>query len=174
MHTFNIGFRLALALSLAALSWPTLAARVEAQAGRSYMGSDATNALFVEGVFDPRHLGDSHWSWSPDALLGWIHGREIARFRAGRYTTQQDAWLLAAGARFHYGDVNHWYRHLFLSFQPAYNSARTQALSSPYEFVSTLGWQGRRFSVQLRHVSNARLHQPNRGETMALAGFAFP
>lgn len=173
MRTFRMYFRAALMLFLGALSLPILAAQVEAQAGRSYMGSDATNALFVEGVFDAHRVGDSRWSWSPDVSLGWIQGRELARFRTGRYTTRQDAWLLAAGARIHYGDAGHWYQHLFLGFQPAYNSARTQALSSPYEFVSTLGWQGRRFSVQIRHVSNGNLHRPNRGETMALAGFGF-
>src|SRR6185312_11098319 len=102
-------------------------------------------------------VGDSRWSWSPDVSLGWINGRDIARFRDNRYDTRDDAWLLAAGAR----------------FQPALNSGRTQALSSPYEFVSTLGWQGRRFSVQIRHVSNGDLHKPNRGETMALVGIGF-
>ena len=124
-------------------------------------------------MFDPHQIGDSRCSWSPDVSLGWINGRDIPRFHGDRYSTKDDAWLLAAGARFQYGAANRWYRHLFLSFQPALNSARTQALSSPYEFVSTLGWQGRRFSVQIRHVSNGDLHTPNRGETMALVGFGF-
>ncbi|MGH8144898.1 MAG: acyloxyacyl hydrolase, partial [Rhodanobacteraceae bacterium] len=39
-----------------------------------------------------------------------------------------------------------------------------------YEFVSTLGWQARRFSVQIRHISNGSLHEPNCGETMLLLG----
>lgn len=173
MHAFRMCFRLALALSLAAPRLPALATSVEIQAGRSYMDSDATNALFVEGAFDARRIGESRWSWSPVVSLGWIEGRDIARFRESRYGTQQDAWLLAAGARIQYGEAGDWYRHLSLGFQPAYNSARTQALSSPYEFVSTLGWQGRRFSVQLRHVSNGNLHDPNRGETMALVGVRF-
>ena len=163
----------AVALALLPLALPARAAHVQIEAGRSYMDSYATNAVFVEGVFDAHRIGDSRWSWSPDVSLGWINGRDIARFRDSRYTTRDDAWLLAAGARFQYGDANDWYRHLFLSFQPALNSARTQALSSPYEFVSTLGWQGRRFSVQIRHVSNGDLHKPNRGETMALVGFGF-
>lgn len=64
-------------------------------------------------------------------------------------------------------------RGWFLSFQPAVTHGRTQALSSPCEFITTLGWQGRRFSFQIRHVSNASLHQPNRGETMALLGAGF-
>ncbi len=164
---------MAAGLALAVLAMPAAAANVQVQAGRSYMDSEATNVLFVESVFAAHRIGDSHWTWSPDVSLGWIHGRDLARFRGARYTTRQDAWLLAAGARVQYGDANHWYRHLFLSFQPAFNSARTQALSSPYEFVSTLGWQGRRFSVQVRHISNGSLHEPNRGETMALIGVGF-
>ena len=62
---------------------------------------------------------------------------------------------------------------MFFSLQPALHSGRTQALSSAYEFVTSVGWQGRRFSVQIRHVSNAGLHNPNRGETMALIGLGF-
>ncbi|HWU77791.1 MAG TPA: acyloxyacyl hydrolase [Rhodanobacter sp.] len=160
----------AVALAFLPPVFPAHATHLQIEGGRSYMDSHATNAMFVEGVFDSRPIGTSRWSWSPDVALGWVNGRDIARYRGGRYATSQDAWLLAAGARFQYGDANDWYRHLFLSFQPALNSAHTQALSSPYEFVSTLGWQGRRFSFQIRHVSNGNLHSPNRGETMALIG----
>jgi hypothetical protein len=49
----------------------------------------------------------------------------------------------------------------------------TSGLSGPLEFASTFGWQGKHFSLQLRHISNAGLHEPNRGETMALAGLSF-
>ncbi|RDI99046.1 hypothetical protein DVT68_11215 [Dyella solisilvae] len=36
-----------------------------------------------------------------------------------------------------------------------------------------LGWQGERWSLQVRHVSNAGLKDPNLGETMLLLGLAF-
>jgi hypothetical protein len=78
-------------------------------------------------------------------------------------------WLFAAGARLYRGDPHGW----FLGLQAAAQDGRTQALSSGYEFVTTLGWQGRHFSVQVRHVSNAGLHEPNLGETMALVGLGF-
>lgn len=149
------------------------AAHVEVQAGRSYMDSYATNTAFVEGVFAAHRIGDSRWSWSPDVSLGWVQGRNVARYRYSRYTTKDHVWLLAAGARFHYGEDANWYRHLFVSFQPAVTSGRTQALSSGYEFASTLGWQGEHLSFQVRHISNAGLHDPNRGETMALVGIGF-
>jgi hypothetical protein len=137
------------------------------------MDSYAVNTVFVEGVFDEHRLGDSRFSWSPDVSLGWLDGRAIARYDGSRYTTRDQVWVVAGGARFHYGDASDWYRPLFLSFQPALQTGRTQALSTPYEFVSTLGWQGQRFSVQVRHISNGNLHSPNRGETMALVGVAF-
>jgi len=165
--------QLALALALFPFALPAQTVHLQIEGGRSYMDGHGAPALFIEGVFNARPLGDSGWSVAPDVSLGWIDGRDIARFRDNRYPTQDEAWLLAAGARVRYGDAGDWRHHWFLSFQPAYNTARTQALSSPYEFVTTVGWQGRRFSFQIRHVSNARLHKPNRGETMALVGVGF-
>ena len=165
--------RVVLATSLFSIALPAAAARLEVQVGRSYMDSYAANTVFVEGVFDEHRLGDSRLSWSPDVSLGWLDGRNIARFDGSRYTTRDQVWVLAGGARFHYGDASDWYRSLFFSFQPALHTGRTQALSTPYEFVSTLGWQGRRFSVQVRHISNGNLRHPNRGETMALVGVGF-
>lgn len=173
MHPLPRPLHLAFALSLAALTLPA-AARVEIEGGRSYMESYATNAAFVEAVSAaPRPIGNTRFSWSPDVSLGWIGGRDLQRFRHSHYRTRGDVWLLAGGARFRYGDGEGWYRRLFFSFQPALQGGRTQALSSGYEFVSTLGWQGQHLSVQLRHVSNGGLHRPNRGETMALVGVGF-
>lgn len=165
--------RVAAAFALLPLAFSARAAHIQIEAGRSYMDRYAANTLFAEAVLDAHPIGNSRWRWAPDVSLGWIHGRELARYRGSRYGNADPAWLLAAGARVSYGDAGHWYRHLFLGFQPALNSARTLALSSPYEFVSTLGWQGRHFSFQIRHVSNGDLHKPNRGETMALFGVGF-
>lgn len=165
--------RAVMALALAVTALPAMAARLEIQVGRSYMDSYAANTAFIEGVFDEHRIGDSRFSWSPDVSLGWINGRDVAGLDRGRYDTRHQSWLLAGGARFHYGDPGDWYHSLFFSFQPALHAGRTQALSTPYEFVSTLGWQGRHFSVGIRHISNGDLHCPNRGETMALIGFGF-
>jgi hypothetical protein len=162
-----------LAALFATFAMPAKAAHLELQGGRSYMDSYATQTAFVEGVFAARRIGDSRWHWSPDVSLGWVQGRDVARYRDARYTTKDDVWLLAAGARFQYGNDADWYRHLFLSLQPAVTSGRTQALSSGYEFVSTVGWQGDHLSFLIRHISNAGLHYPNRGETMALIGIGF-
>lgn len=152
---------------------PAAAAKLSLELGRSYMDSNGTTAAFVEVAFDQRRIGYSRFSWSPDVSIGWIGGRDIKRYESCRYPTGDSAWLIAGGLRLHYGEATHWYRSLFFSFQPALNSGRTQALSSAYEFVSTLGWQGKRFNLQIRHISNGALHRPNRGETMALMGATF-
>jgi hypothetical protein len=160
-------------LPLALTTLPAAAARWELQAGQSYMDYYGASTAFVEAVFAPHPLGNSRFSWAPDVSVGWIDGRDVARFRGKRYTTSDSIALLAAGIRLYGGDGDEWSRRWFLGLQPVLHTGRTQALSSVYEFATTLGWQGRRFSVQLRHISNASLHEPNRGETMALVGVAF-
>ncbi|BFI94530.1 MAG: hypothetical protein RSP_00400 [Rhodanobacter sp.] len=105
--------------------------------------------------------------------MGWINGRDSMHYRFFKYSTRPDSWLGAAGVRLHFADQNAWYRPLFFSFQPALHGGRTLALSSSYEFVSTLGWQEKHWSFEIRHVSNGDLHLPNRGETMALVGLGF-
>lgn len=162
------------ALGLVAVAVPASAAtRVEVQAGRSYMDSYGSNAAFVEAVFAPRTLAQTRYSWSPDVSLGWIDGRDLSRYDYNRYPTRQSVALLAAGVRVHRGAAGDWYQPLFVSFQLAATNHATQALSGHYQFVSTLGWQAKHFSVAIRHVSNGGLNGPNRGETMALVGVAF-
>lgn len=163
----------ALAVLLPVASAQARDVHLQLEGGRSYMDHHGATTLFAEAVFDAHRIGDSRWTWAPDVSLGWIDGRDLARYDDSRYSARQDVWLLAAGARFQRGNVGQDGRGWFVSFQPAATHGRTQALSSPYEFVSTLGWQGRRFSVQIRHISNGGLHRPNRGETMALVGVGF-
>jgi len=164
----------ALALvTLAVMSGTATAVQLEVEGGRSYMDSHPTTTLFVDGVFPDHPLGNSRLTWSPDVSVGWIDGRQLSRYDGARYSPRDAVWLAAGGARFHLGTPGDWYRSLFFSEQLALQNRHSLALSSDYEFVSTLGWQGRHFSFQLRHVSNAGLHGPNRGETMALAGIGF-
>lgn len=168
---------IASAVLATAFAMPAIAAtHIEVQGGRSYMDSHPTNAFFIESVFDEHQIGSSSFTWSPDVSLGWINGRDghaVRRYITSNPSTTDDVWLLAGGARFHMGSESDWYHPLFVSAQVAATSGTTQALSSHYEFVSTLGWQWKHLSFQIRHISNAGLHEPNRGETMALVGVGF-
>lgn len=159
--------------ALLVVAVPAVAAQWQVQAGRSYMDGYGANAVFVDATWAPHALGIGTLTWAPTATAGWIEGRDVARYRHARYGTRDDIWLAAAGARFRLGTEGDWYHPLYFSFQAALHTGRTQALSSSYEFVSTLGWQWRRFNVGIRHISNAKLHEPNRGETMALVGVRF-
>jgi len=144
---------------------------IEAQLGRSYMDSFGTNAGFLEATFREYSMGQTPFTWSPDISTGWINGRNLAWYTRYALGTEDKIWIVAAGIRLRYGGDASYMHHFFFSFQPSLHTGRTQALSSPYEFVSTLGWQGSRVSLQIRHISNGSLHAPNRGETMILIGF---
>lgn len=166
-------------VALVSAALPASAARFEFQLGRSYMDSYGADTIFLEGVFAEHALGNTGLTWSPDVSLGWIDGRDMGRHRHYRYSSynysaRPQSWIGAGGVRLRLADENAWYRPLFFSFQPAMHGGRTLALSSSYEFVSTLGWQAKHWSVQIRHVSNGDLHEPNRGETMVLLGIALP
>jgi hypothetical protein len=175
LRSFNPSIHTTTALCLALASGAGMTAnRVEVQRGISYMDDASATTVFVEATSAEHMIGSSRFTWTPDFSLGWIAGRNVQRYRSARYTTSDSIWLLAGGARLRYGTAADWYHTLFFSFQPAFHTGKTQALSSTYEFVSTLGWQGRVLSAQIRHISNGSLHRPNRGETMALLGVRLP
>ncbi|GGA31731.1 acyloxyacyl hydrolase [Dyella nitratireducens] len=171
MHPLTRSAVAVLMFALPAL--PAMAARFELQGGVSYMDSYSTPVAFGEVIFDEHQFGSSNFTWAPDITAGWISGRDLKRFDNSRYTTRDDVGLVAAGVRFHYGPANAWYRNIFISEQPTVHTGRTEALSSAFEFTTTLGYQGNHWSLGLRHISNAGIHEPNRGETMVVAGIAF-
>lgn len=171
LHPFTRCVAAALMFGLPAL--PAMAARFELQGGVSYMDSYSAPAAFGEVIFDEHAFGSSNFTWAPDLTAGWIGGRNLKRFDNSRYTTRDDIGLVAAGVRIHYGPANAWYRRFFISEQPTVHTGRTLALSSAFEFTTTVGYQGDHWSVGVRHISNGGIHEPNRGETLAVVGFAF-
>jgi hypothetical protein len=154
---------LAVVAMLCFLGCPTPAsARVEVSVGRSVtLIHRWTDVEFVEWIGDPRPV----WKldWSPALGLGHF----AARPDTPTARLDHDVFVGAAGARLYL------WRGAFFGFQVAATAGRTDALSTPYEFVSTLGWQGRHWQLMARHISNGDFHEPNHGETMLLAGFAF-
>jgi hypothetical protein len=148
------------------------------EGGESAMGTEfsaryLTPAAFGEVVWNERSIGSSQFTWAPDVIGGWIDGRDAIQDSVRNYTTRDHIWLIGAGARFHYGESQAWYHPLFFSFQPSLHTGRTPALSSSYEFTYTIGWQASHWLIGIRHSSNAYLHEPNRGESMALLGVTF-
>lgn len=136
-------------------------ARWEIMAGRSLtLGSLWTNAAFVERVGAKRTLGPI--TWAPDLGFGFIQSRSTEQDRL-----DHGVGILALGARVHL------WRGLFVSEQLALALGRTDAISSSGEFVTSLGWQGPRWVLMVRHISNAELREPNHGETMLLLGASF-
>jgi hypothetical protein len=149
---------------------PAHAASYEVLGGRSKTsGWRWTDAAFIAVVGDahPFALGDHDLSWAPDAELGWIGPRPVTARNVHEYMTHP-VWMAMGGAR-----VSGFWRQAFFGFDVALTKNRTGTLSSPYEFVSTLGWQGTHYVLALRHISNASFHEPNLGETMLLVGFRF-
>lgn len=149
------------AVALGAAAQDGRDARWEASAGPSVtLGKEWTGAGFVERIGEPRPFGS--FAWAPDVALGVVAARSTRRASLDR-----DVVLAAFGARAYV------WRHLFVSGQVALLAGRTDALSSAGEFVTGIGWQDGRWTAMVRHISNARLREPNHGETMLLVGLAF-
>ncbi len=115
-------------------------------------------------MFDDHAIGNSRFSWSPDVSLGWIDGRGLShyddyRYGDTRYSTRDQIWLAAGGARIHYGDPGDWYRSLFFSFQPALHTGRTLALSSPYG-IGAARWAGRTAAFEACRSATYPLRRP--------------
>lgn len=147
--------------------------RIDVLAGPSFMDGYSAAAVFLDATRPAHDIGASSFTWAPMFSLGWINDRNVERYDGDRYDTHDTVVLGAGGLQFRYGDPASAWRHWFVSEQLAVQSGRTRALSTPYEFISTLGWQGDRFTFALRHVSNGGLHKPNRGESMVLVGVGF-
>ncbi|WP_266168724.1 lipid A 3-O-deacylase [Dyella subtropica] len=162
--------RSTLALALVGFATAASAVHIEVEGGRSYMDSYGTNTAFIEAVCTPHPIGASRFTWSPEVSVGWVGGRSIHRFDGTRYSTRDNVWLAAGGARLHYGSESDWYHGFFYSLQGAVQTGRTRALSSVGEFINSVGWQGKYVSFQVRHISNGGTKGPNRGETLALIG----
>lgn len=144
---------------------PARGANWDLSAGRSVTGPaagqgiDAATVAFltVGGTND----GGSASHFSPIATLGYIGSHHTSRGDLNRSVV-----LAGAGARYRF------WRRMFVSEQVVATSTRTVALSSRFEFMTTLGIQVGPALLMARHVSNAHLvgGGPNHGETMLLVG----
>lgn len=115
---------------------------------------------FIDGHGQRRHSG--RFTWQPMLSLGSVDGRHRERL-------ENDVFVLAGGIR-----LVDWWRGAFVSFQVGVAHDTTDALSSHGQFLSSIGWQGKRVVFTLRHISNGKVFAGrNLGETMLLAGVRF-
>lgn len=161
----EFGLRIAFIITLVALAILVChcaqAAGYNIVAGPSMTsGHRSTVAVFASVFREPPV--DGHFRLEPIATLGWIRDHHTYREHL-----HHSVYLAGAGVRLLSPGV-HW----FVGVQLAATSDRTDALSSPLEFIDSAGWQDGRLTLMLRHVSNGHIvgGSPNMGETMLLAG----
>ena len=146
---------------LLALPFGAHAAGFDITAGPSVTSGERTTAAVFASVYG-NQPADNRIHFEPIGTLGWVNSRKT------RSDDLNHEVFLAAGGMRIVAPENHW----FVSEQIAATSARTDALSSRFEFMTSAGWQDGHFIVMLRHVSNAHLlgGGKNLGEKMLLAG----
>lgn len=133
-------------------------------AGPSATSSGRTTAAVFASAFGTP-ADDNRIHIEPIGTFGWIDSRSSSRHDLGH-----QVFLAGGGVRILTAN-----RHWFVSEQVVATSARTDALSSRFEFMTSVGWEHGHFIALLRHISNAHLlgGGENLGETMLLAGVRF-
>ena len=142
---------------------PAFAQQVEvAVAASKTTGNEYTHAASVAWLPELRQLSNAVLR----AELGAIHvgGRDDV---AGR-DLDDDVLVGHVGLRYERTDNG-----LTLGAGIGAQAGETDALSGDPQFITTAGWRWQRFSLLLRHISNASQHEPNDGETMLMAAWRF-
>jgi hypothetical protein len=127
------------------------------------VGGAATG--WLQHRWDPRPLS-ARVSLEPVASLGFVQRRDEPG-------SQEHVWLAGGGARWHWTSKDGVQWPVFLETQVLGAHGRTDALSGPIQFGTAVGWSGERVEVMVRHLSNAGLKGPNRGENQLLVGWKF-
>lgn len=157
------GIRLVASLLACATCAPALAQQVEVAAAVSKTtGGEYTQAASIAWLPELRPMADAILR----AEIGAIHvaGRDGTPGR----DLGGDVFVGHVGLRYERTDNG-----LTLGAGVGVQAGESDALSGDPQFVTTAGWRWQRFSLLLRHVSNASLHAPNDGETMLMAAWRF-
>lgn len=143
---------------------PLARAQVEVNAGMSVTRDSRTTAVAsVAWLPEARPFAGGQLRWELGAIF--VPGRSANGADLG-----DDVGVLHGGLRYERGGDR---GGLTAGFGVGAQVGHTDALSGHPQFVSTVGWRWQRFSLLARHISNARLHEPNHGETMLLAAWRF-
>lgn len=150
-------------LLLSAMFPAAAAADIEVAAGASTTTDrEYTRAASVAWLPELRQLDRAVLRAEVGAV--YIDGRGEVRDR----DLADDVWVGFVGLRYERTDNG-----LTLGAAIGAQSGETDAISGDPQFVTTLGWRWDRFSVMVRHISNASLHSPNNGETGLVAAWRF-
>lgn len=158
--------KVALILGLLLAAGPSLALeRQVIQAGPSQSQDHSTAAVFYQAIGKARDP-EGKWTWRPVGTLGFVEGRDLPGNR-------DDVWLAGGGVRFQRIRADGRVSPLFVETQALLSEGNTNALTGQLQFGTAVGWSGERWEVLVRHLSNAGIDEPNRGETMLLMGYTF-
>lgn len=139
-------------------------------------GSDIEVAAGISTTTDRHFTRTASIAWVPELRqfenavlraqtgLIYVNGRRPVRDR----DLEDDVWVGYVGLRYERTDNG-----LSLGAAVGAQSGETDALSGSPQFVTSVGWRWDRFSLSVRHISNASLHSPNDGETALVAAWRF-
>src|SRR5690606_9265326 len=139
-------------------------------------GSDIEVAVGASTTTDREFTRTASVAWVPELRqldnavlraqtgLIYVDGRGPVRGR----DLEDDVWVGYIGLRYERTDNG-----LALGAAVGAQSGETDALSGDPQFVTSVGWRWDRFSLSVRHISNASLHSPNNGETALVAAWRF-
>lgn len=136
-----------------------------AQAGASQNGGNdhTTTPVGFVGLVGP----GKEWRKvrvEPVVSVGYVKGRDQAGNR-------DNVWLAGGGGRWRL--TNERWNPLFVETVVYGTHGSTHALSGNLQFGTAIGWSWEHVDVMVRHISNARIKEPNDGETMLLLGVRF-
>lgn len=118
-------------------------------------------AGFADEV-DSRHAGVGTLAWLSREQHPWeVLGGYIGRRHVPGADSVPNAYFGALSKRIAG-------RHWFVSSGIAYVSVDNEVLSGRFQFLTGAGYTDRRWSLSLRHLSNAGTNGRNRGETLLL------
>ena len=190
-HYYRTASRVALISAAIAIATPVLAQ--EAGVETASTGFRAWRSRVLDGHLALGAGTTYQYDGSKGTELGvasWTSSDDHYEFAAFRFLTPQrkrsDAlaepnWVLEASRRWrlHWRLIDHSGLDLFFGAGAAYKTKTDDLNGSNWNFAEQLGWRfpqqanGGRVEFALRHVSNAGLKKPNRGEDFLTLAYVF-
>ena len=111
---------------------------------------------------------------SKTATLSWeTEARHPWEFMAGVIDARDDAAMRTPRVYFASASKRFTWKGWFAQGGIAATNSNTEALSEHWQFMTGIGYRHQRFTVSLRHLSNANTGGRNRGENLLLLQYGF-